>query len=569
MADEYVLAKSMDETINQTEFNVNTRQFVWVNDSNSGSYSSGQISFDLTSIANSNRYVDWKSSYIAIPHIMSIQDQAGGAILQGTKEAQFALSFKNNVMNAINSLSLTLNNNQIIDVQSFSNFLINYKMLSSWSTTDEENLGDSIFFHPDTAQSTTWNGIAGASTNGIGLSNNSIAGSAGSNFMTFSPAGGLQLPQNVGRARRMLTTSFAIDRDMNAVGTVNGAGTNFLVSQTALNTIGKYCVIQNTTSAITYAGIIKIPMRFLHSYFDNAPLAKNTYYRMMINTHLQSSCAITFASTTANVTAYTPTTNFGIFPIQVSPLSPTTGTGLVVGTTGKTLLVRSAIGNSLPTVAGVAITASSAITSCRLYASLVEFTPLYEQIYLKNPTRQVEYFDYLSFNNIQNIASGGTYTSILTPSLAKLRKMYIFPIMNTTANGGFQPCNSPFASEPSTNSPYAFLTNLQVALSGVPIYNEPKQYSFMNFLEESRGGNSINGGLLSGLSSGLLSEHMYNVTYGTVVVDLSRKSPEQDAVGKSVQLSFTNSANYAMDYYVIIEYAKVLTMSVETGTLQV
>ena len=91
----------------------------------------------------------------------------------------------------------------------------------------------------------------------------------------------------------------------------------------------------------------------------------------------------------------------------------------------------------------------------------------------------------------------------------------------------------------------------------------------MNFLEESRGGNSLNGGLQTGLITGLLSEIDYNTTYGTVVIDLSRHDAPMDAIAKSVMIQFTNSSAYAMNYYCIIEYAKVLNVNCKTGTLVV
>jgi hypothetical protein len=577
MTDEYVLHKSMDESINATEFNVNSRQYVWVNDSNAGSYSSSQVQFDLTSIANSNRFVDWKSSYLAIPLTFAVQNTAGSAVFNGLHDAQFALSLKNNIMNVINSVSVVLNNNQVVDIQSFQNTLINAKMLQSFSTTDVLSIGDTLLFNPDTGASQTWCGTAGNTGVGFGLANNQISGASGNNINNFVPTNGLYLPNNSSRQKRMLATSFANDASMNSTPLPSNAwsaGNTVLLNSAQLGNIGKFYVASNTTSQIAYTGVAKLPMRFIHDLFERMPLAKNMYIRLVVNTHLVSSCVIPY-NASAQITGFTPSTPFGVFPLQVSPLSTSVGTGLqITGGAGGSLLVRSTIGSTLPAVGGAgAISVSNPITACRLYASLIEFTPLYESLYLKNPVRQIEYFDNMTFNNIQNIASNGTYNGILTPSLAKLRRLWLFPIMNGIANGTttspYEPANSPFSSEPATCSPYAFTTNLQVFLSGIPLYNEPKTYSFMNFLEETRGAGSINGGLQSGLVSGLLSEMDYNTTYGIVSVDLSRHSPEQDAIAKSVMVSFTNSSAYAMNYYAVIEYAKVMNLNIETGTLVV
>ena len=99
------------------------------------------------------------------------------------------------------------------------------------------------------------------------------------------------------------------------------------------------------------------------------------------------------------------------------------------------------------------------------------------------------------------------------------------------------------------------------------MYPEPKTYRYLNFLEESHGGNSIDGALVNSLSSGLLSQHDYDTTYGVVVVDLSRHDVSQDDIAKSVSVSFNNGSVVTMDYICIISYARQLNVNIETGSL--
>ena len=309
-------------------------------------------------------------------------------------------------------------------------------------------------------------------------------------------------------------------------------------------------------------------------FFDKFPLQKGGYFKIVLNTHMPSTSTITYDAT-AKITAVVNTMPSQQIPFQVSPLTLTSGTGLVVAAGAGILVAKIGIVNS-----GGAGATNHPMTTCRFYGRVLDLAPSFESQYLSNPIKTVMYEDIITFNNntLTNVAGGSPINALLTGSLAKLRKLYIFPFLSAgsstsattspaTGNGGFSPYASPFASEPATCSPYAWITNLQVFLSGNPLYPEPKTYRYLNFLEESHGGNSIDGALVNSLSSGLLSQHDYDTTYGVVVVDLSRHDVSQDDIAKSVSVSFNNGSVVTMDYICIISYARQLNVNIETGSL--
>ena len=128
--------------------------------------------------------------------------------------------------------------------------------------------------------------------------------------------------------------------------------------------------------------------------------------------------------------------------------------------------------------------------------------------------------------------------------------------------------NSPFSSSPGTTAPQASITNLNVLVSGQNIYQSNYMYDFEEFLQEVHGSNAINGGISLGLSSGLLSQNDWENGYRFCYVDLSRRiSQPNDDISRSIQVMFTNSANYATDYYFIIGFEKSITISTSTGSL--
>ena len=93
-------------------------------------------------------------------------------------------------------------------------------------------------------------------------------------------------------------------------------------------------------------------------------------------------------------------------------------------------------------------------------------------------------------------------------------------------------------------------------------------YGFEEFLQEVRGSNAINGGLLLSLFSGLLSQNDWENAYRYCYVDLSRGiSQSNDDMARSIQVSFTNAAAYVFDYIFIIGFEKSITILTSTGAL--
>ncbi len=65
MADEYTFAKSLAPQ--DTDFEFDTRQFIYIPDQNNSSYPNGQVQFDLAGLSNSGKFIDWSQSFIQVP----------------------------------------------------------------------------------------------------------------------------------------------------------------------------------------------------------------------------------------------------------------------------------------------------------------------------------------------------------------------------------------------------------------------------------------------------------------------------------------------------------------------
>ena len=147
MADEYSLNQSLAS--NDDDFIMQNRQFSWVPDSNAGSYQN-QVCYELSSLANNSRYFDAKNSYLVVPLVMTLASTSGN-IKNSTLENAFACSLKNGYTNLINSMLIEVTNNAVVSTMSYSGAYINYKLATTMSTDDVENLAPSIGFAKDTA----------------------------------------------------------------------------------------------------------------------------------------------------------------------------------------------------------------------------------------------------------------------------------------------------------------------------------------------------------------------------------------------------------------------------------
>ena len=230
---------------------------------------------------------------------------------------------------------------------------------------------------------------------------------------------------------------------------------------------------------------------------------------------------------------------------------------------------------------------SHQINQSRIYACLYEACPLVEERFFSMvATKKILYNDILQFMS-QGIAPGGNVNQILTNGISRPRGLLVVPVLSAQTNGTkdlrtnvfsagtnitgtstFSTMASPFSSSPGTCCPYHSVSNFNVLVSGVALYQSNYQYKFEHWLQEVRGSNSINGGLTLAMSSGLLSQTDYENGYGYLYVDLSRKTGQaSDDISRSIQLQLTNTSSCYVDYYSFIIYEREITISTSTGSL--
>ena len=171
-----------------------------------------------------------------------------------------------------------------------------------------------------------------------------------------------------------------------------------------------------------------------------------------------------------------------------------------------------------------------------------------------------------------NIGAGGSFSQVLTNGITRVRKLIGIPQLSSSFNYAgpgltISPMASPFSSSPATSTGQS-VTNFNVLLSGVQLYNQNYNYSIEHFYQELRKINSTNGGCSIGMSSGLLSQTDFENGYRFITADLSRKPSEAvDNIAKSIQCIGTNSGLYPIDIFWFVFYEREIEVDIQTGSL--
>ena len=409
------------------------------------------------------------------------------------------------------------------------------------------------------------NNLAAANGTGLGEVNNIIT------KVAFDPAAGYGASgylQNQGRLNRMInSTSYDVAMETTEnIAQVIASGKNFSQRD---NIVANPGVVTGTV--INYYIIATIPLHILCDLFAKMPLVKGAYLKITLNLNANCSTTIVNNAQGTNFVSVTSSSQNGVVPYMISPISTAGGTGFNTSGTIATSSCMLSIGVAKNSFSGTTYSHPT-LSSCRLYACLYDLSPSCESMYLsKMPTKVVKYQDFMSFQTL-NIGAGGSFSQVLTNGITRVRKLIGIPQISSTFNYAgpnltISPMASPFSSSPATSTGQS-ITNFNVLLSGVQLYNQNYNYSIEHFYQELRKINSTNGGCSIGMSSGLLSQTDFENGYRFITADLSRKPSEAvDNIAKSIQCIGTNSGLFPIDIFWFVFYEREIEVDIQTGTL--
>ena len=564
--DSYTLQQSNE--FHDPDYIFKKRQYVSIGDSNGGYYPNGEIKWDLSSIANADKVPDFSQSFVQIPLVVTL---SGIVAADGNNDVQncYALTMKNH-SHLIDSLKLTITNYDVVNVCSNSNYDIHYQMMTSWDENTLHKMGPILGVYKDTSDSILPVGVADPAVGtlfGVGEVNNSITDALFAPATTYGSQPAWIL--NKARIERMRATSLDLTEAANNDGYISEAQ--------CINVHKNYC--KRSATGVQYYIMATIRLVDIHDIFKKLPLTRGIYMNLSLYTNCVAKCDLTLHAGGDTYISYVTSSPHNTFPVQISPI----GRGLHV-TGGANLSIDCAIAKSSVLFNGNP-SANPMASQCRLYACMYKFTELAERAYFTDmPVKQVIYNERSTFQ-INNITVGGQISQIISNGIARIRSILIVPQLSASIHGSRSvfdtaytgagirlgsTSQSPFSSSPSTTCPHANLTQFNVLIGGSPHYSENINYTWQNFLYETKGSNSLNGGLSDNLCSGLINYEEWMAGYHYIYVDLSRKeSIGDDNIARSIEIRGTNSSNCIMDYVIIVNYSREINISTTTGELTI
>ena len=206
----------------------------------------------------------------------------------------------------------------------------------------------------------------------------------------------------------------------------------------------------------------------------------------------------------------------------------------------------------------------TSLTSCRLYAPLYKFNPLAEQRYLSlAPTKRVEYEDVFQYQ-FTGVNAGDTFNFLVSNGIADIQSVLVVPFLSSSANDNMNPFLSPYGTAGATPDPIP-LQQFNILLSGVNLFLENEEYDFQAFSHQLASSNQLNGGLTTGLGSGLIGkfefENLYRYYYGNA----SRSLPSEEGVSRSVQIVGKNASAQQISLMVFVCFKRSMTVDIQTG----
>jgi hypothetical protein len=474
-------------------------------------------------------------------------------------------------------------------------------MLQSFSQDDLHKIAPTIGFYPDTSDS--WQYGAAATWDGIGESNNRNFGfenlyptNWGRIFSTYAdalatPAAGVPFTANGiytthgGDTTTFLPPSVAnfgfYKRQKMIQFNPAAAPWSSLISTTNTQQLLKNYYVSYNNSGTTgykvwYINAI-IRLKDMSDFFQQIPLVKGAYLRFIINLNLA----------TVAVTCATQATTGTDAPTQVpAGIKFTQTTTTLTNGTCPLLLASGAPGNGMDSVAvnsmtlnmsvGVAnlsiapptgaTTLRHSLNSCRLYVPLYSMSAIAEQSYLSsNKSKVVTYRDIFNYR-VTGIGSGESFNQLITNGIVNPKSIVIMPFFNSDSStgnaSGFSPYQSVFSTAPATTSPLCAIGDFNIQLAGVNVMQINETYDWQNFVDETQHVHALNGGLVTGLTSGLLTEYDWSQSYRFYTLNLARRLASEDQVPKSIMFMGKNYSQRKVDYVLFVETERSITLDI-------
>lgn len=559
--DQIVFENSVANNSEPVLFEEKKYNFITDSTSVSGSFQSGQINFDLSTFSSQN-WVSLSEAVIEFPLKITarLTTPATGTGTAPTQSAGILSAIcKNGFHQWINAAQLIINGQSIQSQQPMESVASTYRILSSWSQDTLNKWGDSCGIalddcSADAEVSTTYAnniGLANAAESSI-LKANRGADTTNNQSILFNKGTST-------RAQLLNCNNANTTLGVKLLGSYKNAGKANVTSASASNVLNTLLYSQCIMATVRVKDLFDI---------DEFPLVKNIKGYMYLN----------FNSTEVRLSATgTATGAIGIDDVSVSIVQQTGNVcpfTLNYSATGIQLnnFPTTNTQNPVLTILGTVNSSDSDLVSGT--QPLLSTARLVMPYYNANPNTDSALAKVQRFKTLEKIvnpftiSAGSTTNFTITVGVPNPRKLVLLPMWQNA--GGYSLANpelSCFDQTPATSGIFAKLDNIQVYVANKPLFQYPIQYDYeywvANHVELG-----ANAGLTNEMTSGLLSQQLWEQNHRYYVFDLARRMKSDNGMSRSVQITATNpNSNLSMKVIAILFYEK--EFEINTATCQI
>jgi hypothetical protein len=341
-----------------------------------------------------------------------------------------------------------------------------------------------------------------------------------------------------------------------------------------------------------------IRLKDYSDFFNKVPILKGCSLKIYMNTNQ------TYFSISQSSGRYeaTPGNNFGNItaqpllnlatnpvvlgggntnPIMYASNSIGQGSSVLTPFLGNTVAVSTVVVNVCVSIVKTQFSQMANIYSCpinsvRLYVPAYVLNPLAESKLLSlTPSKRIFYNDIFQYS-FSNQTVGSPFNILVTNGIANLKSVLVIPFLSAISNGTAaatfvksSSLLSPFSSSPSSPDGIC-IQNFQIQVSGKNLFNSQQQWDYETFVQQLSSSYQLNGGLTTGMGSGLISKRDFQELYRYYYANCSRSLPSEAGVSRSVQIQGTilgGSLTTNVDLMVFVEYEKSITVDLRTGAI--
>ena len=546
------------------------KKWLSVLDQNNGSYSSGQSTLETTSLATSDRLMNYREAYLTVPLVITVGNNTdvNNAGMANAVAKSKLVGLKNSYTSLIHSMSVDLNGSNIIQQTPFSEFYNAFCLMTSLSWDDVKTQGSTIGFFPDDALSaTSFSADAPEGSQNATVNNQDLLTPGSETAAVLGHIG------NKGFSERLKYINY------DPTAKINGATAE--VSQLAFLTAQSATTLYKNQIFNLYAGgtddspvvqtqvMAVIKLRHLHNFFNHVPLARGLQFRFIINFN-QSTSTVSNDATNITAEAVIKSQFGGVNPLMIASAKTGNGGATHIAATGAIRadlsIGRSCLDTLLASHDGT--TTSGLPQSVALNVPSYIMSPSLAGAYVSaNSSKRINYTDIYQFK-IAGVTTNETINQLVTSGIRGVRSVCVMPMLPTASNGDVAEHQS--VQSDCGGGPTALLaqvTNFQVQLGGVNQIQTSGRYEYEIFQNYVYGAKSVNGGNSDGLTSSLIGQSDWARKYLYYYIDCNRGTDMERDVPKSVQVQLQNLSAKTVDYYIYVEYENSFSLDVGSGNI--